>query len=81
MMGYYDFGYGMGFFGWIMMVLFWGAVICLVVWLVNQNKNSNNHINNQSERKTPQEILKERYAKGEITKKDFDEIKRNLMKE
>jgi putative membrane protein len=81
MMGYYDFGYGMGFFGWIMMALFWGAVIWLIVWLVNQNRHPNNHVDNQSERRTPQEILKERYAKGEISKKEFDEMKKDLSKE
>ena len=71
MMGYYDFGYGMGFFGWIFMVLFWAAVIWLIVWLVNKNKNS---ARDHSE-KTASEILKERYAKGEITKKEYLEMK------
>jgi putative membrane protein len=74
MMGYYDFGYGMGFFGWIMMVLFWGAVIWLIVWLVNQNRHSENRM----DKRTPQEILKERYAKGELSKKEFDEMKNKL---
>ena len=76
MMGYYDFGYGMGFFGWIMMVLFWGAVIWFIVWLVNQNKNSERSHSN----KTASEILKERYVKGEISKKEFDEMKKDISK-
>jgi putative membrane protein len=76
MMGYYDFGYGMGFFGWIMMVLFWGAVIWFIVWLVNQNKNNDK---NHSD-KTASEILKERYVKGEISKKEFDEMKKEISK-
>jgi len=77
MMGYYGFGYGMGFFGWILMVLFWGAIIWLIVWLVNQNRQSEP----RSDRRTPQEILKERYAKGEISKKEFDEMKKYLSRE
>lgn len=74
MMGYYDFGYGMGYFGWIFMMLFWAAVIWLIVWLVNQNKNPEK---GHSE-KTASEILKERYAKGELTKKAYDEMKKEL---
>lgn len=73
MMGYY--GFGMMGFGWIFMVLFWGLIIWLIIWLINQNKHSENHY----ERKTPQEILKERYAKGEITKKEYEEMKKDLM--
>ncbi len=76
MMGYYDFGYGMGLFGWIMMVLFWGAVIWLIVWLVNQNRNPEKNYSN----KTAYEILKERYAKGEISKKEYNEIKKEIGK-
>ena len=76
MMGYYDFGYGMGYFGWIFMVLFWGAIIWLIVWLVNQNRRTNN----DHGRRTPHEILKERYASGEISRKEYEEIKRELSK-
>ncbi len=75
MMEYYDYGYGMGFFGWILMVLFLGAIIWLVVWLVNKIKSSENY----NGRKTPLDILKERFAKGEITKKEYGEMKKEIM--
>lgn len=74
MMGYYNFGYGMGFYGWIMMVLFWAAIIWLIVWLVRQNS----HQETRPEKQTPTDILKERFAKGEISKKEFDEMKKEL---
>lgn len=76
MMGYYDFGYGMGYLGGIFMLLFWGGVIWLIVWLVNQNR----HADNRHENKTPLEILKGRFAGGEITKKEYDEMKNELTK-
>lgn len=75
MMGYYGDGwYGMGGFGWLFMILFWVAVVWLIVWLVNQNKPSGGRYEN----KNPIDILKERYAKGEITKKEYNEMKKEL---
>ena len=77
-MGYYNssLGWGMGTFGWIGMILFWGLIIWLILWLVNQNKN--NKINLMG--KTASEMLKERYAKGEISKKEFNEIQKDISK-
>lgn len=62
----------MGYFGWFWMVLFWGAFIWLIVWLINKSREP------EQKEKTPLQIAKERYAKGEITKKHFDEMKKDL---
>ena len=74
MVGCFGLGYGMGFFGLIFMILFWAAVIWLILWLVNKNR----HPEHSQESKTPTEILKERYAKGEISKKEYAEMKSEL---
>ncbi|MDP2789147.1 MAG: SHOCT domain-containing protein [bacterium] len=77
MYGLYD-GYGgwgsmMGFWGGgIMMILFWVAVIYFIVWLVRSNKV------NGADSEKALDILKERYAKGEIDKKEFEEKKKDL---
>lgn len=75
MMDWFDSGtYGMGHgFGWIFMLIFWGAIIYLISRAVtNRQPSERNHD------KRALGLLKERYAKGEIDKEDFERIKRDL---
>ncbi len=53
-----------GFIGMFFMILFWVAVILLIYWVVKK------FIETKQPEK-PINILKERYAKGEITKKEY----------
>ena len=70
MMGYS----GWGGFGWIFMIVFWVLIILGVVALVRYLGRSGQ----QQEHRTPLDILKERYARGEINKKEFEEKKKDL---
>ncbi|OHA58376.1 MAG: hypothetical protein A2370_01525 [Candidatus Vogelbacteria bacterium RIFOXYB1_FULL_42_16] len=74
--GYNGWGVGsmMGWFGGgIMMIAFWILLIVLIVWLVREISGRNS----KAESKVF-DILKERYAKGEIDKKEFEEKKKDL---
>lgn len=77
--GMMSYGWGMGWFGMIFMIAFWAlviiALIFLVKWLI-QNTAGNKKTYSESNKAL--EILKERYAKGEIDKTEFDAKKKDL---
>jgi putative membrane protein len=67
-------------FGGVMMIVFWGGIILLVVLLVRWiGGSSQSGSPNARPRVTPLDILKERFAKGEIDKKEYDERKKALL--
>ena len=75
----YGYGGGWGWMigGWIMMVVFWGLVIVGIVALVRAASNRGG-ATEPKEKETSVEILRRRYAVGELTKEQFEEMKRNV---
>jgi putative membrane protein len=67
--------WGMGLI--ILMVLLVAAIIALIVWAVS--RLGRNHKTRISGRQDALDIAKERYARGEITKEQFDQIKKDLQ--
>lgn len=67
----WSYGYG----GGLVMMLFWVAIIIGVIYLV-KNFAPNRNLSSQAD--TPLALVKERYAKGEITDEDFERIKNKL---
>jgi len=66
--------YGHTLFGGFFMILVWVAVIFFVVWLVREMSGSNKKQDGREHHaKTALDILNERYAKGEIDRKEFEE--------
>ena len=67
--------------GGLMMILFWGGLIVLVVLggqaLFKQSGNSRNLSSGNA--KSALDILKERYARGEIGQEEYFDMRRNLL--
>lgn len=73
---YSGWAWGHMIFGPLMMVLFWGVIIVAIVfairWIAGKRSDTS------GPQKTPIDILRERYARGEIDKEEFEERKRHL---
>lgn len=76
-------GYGFGF-GWIFMLLFWVLVIWAIFALVRGVSGVSGHgcwhhrDEHEHKKNSALDILKERYAKGEISKDEFEKMKKDL---
>ncbi len=69
-------------FGWIFMVSFWGFIIW-VIFSLTRGSHKNGHMcghghsdDEYGKDTSSLQTLKDRYAKGEITKKEFEEMKK-----
>ena len=73
-------GYGMGWFGSITMIAFWIAVIVgivlLIRWMIVSTRTT---VHGPGSGESALEILKKRYARGEIDKEEFEEKKKDLL--
>ena len=79
-------GFGFGGAGMVLVILFWILLIAAAIWFVARlfpqiagqppsGTNSTKDLASPS----PEAILKERFARGEITKEQYEEMRRTLM--
>jgi putative membrane protein len=64
----------MGWFAWLMMVLFWGTIVALIAWALRSASTGRSE-------SAPDAIsvLERRYAAGEIDRDEFEERRRVLV--
>ena len=62
-------------FGGVWMVLFWGVIIGLAVWGF---RVLTGRPGKQTYKEDPDEIIRNRYARGEISREQFEEIRATL---
>jgi putative membrane protein len=75
MMGY---GWGMGAGGWIAMVIFWIALIVLIVWIVARLFPTGRGPTDDRGGDRPEDILDRRYARGEIDRQTYQEMRDDM---
>ena len=72
----WDWGWGHMIFGSLMMILFWGGLIVMIVFVVRWlGGGSSGAPGRQPPGNRALDILQERFARGEIDKKEFEERK------
>ena len=68
--------------GWIagglMMLVFWGGLVALVVFLVRSSGSGSSRQENKRSAPNAREILEERFARGEISEDEFETRRRVL---
>jgi putative membrane protein len=68
----------MGLVGWLFMLVFWGLIIVGLVLLVRWLWDHARSGTGAGASDAPLEILKRRYARGEISKVEYDRMKQDL---
>ncbi len=70
-------GSGVGWlmmFGGLWMVIFWGGLIVLIVWGIKKLTERGG----TASKRDPLDVAKERYARGQISREEFEQLKKDL---
>ena len=73
-MMWWPWGASMGWWMVIGLVVFWGGLIALIVWGITRLTRRGD----SAPKRDPLDIAKDRYAKGEISREEFEQIKKDL---
>ena len=68
-------------FGWIFGIIFWVLIFLLIVGLVRwylKDNGSDEEDDDEESSNRALDILKERYAKGEISSREFEKMKKEI---
>lgn len=71
-----EYGWGWGCMG-LGMLLFWALLIAGIVMLLRCSRGAG-HFGRRGREKSALDIVKERYARGEIEREEFEQKKRDL---
>jgi putative membrane protein len=72
MYGFHGMGWGMGF-GWILGII----ALIVIIWLIVKAVNYSNQSHDDNG-KSALDVLKKRFAKGEISREEYEEMKKMI---
>ena len=75
MMMWWPYGGAMGWWMIAWMVIFWGGLIALIVWGIKKLTERDGSTSTRN----PLDVARERYAKGEISREEFEQLKKDLV--
>jgi putative membrane protein len=73
----WDMPLGMGWWwllGGVWMFIFWGGLIALIVWGITKLTERGG----TATKNDPLDVAKERYARGDISREEFEQLKKDL---
>lgn len=70
----HNFGGWWMLFGGMWMIVFWAAIIGVIIWGITRLTRHDGSTLKQK----PIDIARERYARGDITREEFEQIKKDL---
>ncbi len=74
-------GEGIGWWmvgGTISMVVLWGTIIALVIWGISKMRERGGALISTTEKHDPLDIARARFARGDISQEEFEQVKKNL---
>lgn len=74
-------GIAMGGISPIWVIIIAAVIIILLVWILTRTGTSERTKLEANKEDSPLDILKKRYAMGQITKDEFEEMKQDLMED
>lgn len=78
MMHGYGFGSSMFMGGGIFMFIFWILIAVVIISMFSSRYKGNGFKSDADTKETPMDILKKRYATGEITEDEYEDMKKKL---
>jgi putative membrane protein len=82
---HHEFGWGGLIFGAVLTIAFWGVLVMLAVLLFRalngpRGRHETVQIPPVGQSKNALDILKERYARGEISKEEYERMREDILK-
>ena len=71
-------GMGFGFIGFLFMLAFWILLVVAAVWVARALFGNTQPTQRKDLLQDPREILDQRYARGEITREQYELMKRDI---